>query len=57
MAMQTTPPITLGQSGIGTAPLGVGTWAWGEERFWGYGQTYGRDDVAAFAALATAFAR
>lgn len=52
--MQTTPPIALGQSGIGTAPLGVGTWAWGEERFWGYGQTYGRDDVAAAFAASVA---
>ena len=28
-------------------PLGVGTWAWGTERLWGYGGDYGPDDVAA----------
>ncbi len=46
-AATTTGQITIGQSGIVTAPLGVGTWAWGERRFWGYGKGYGREDVAA----------
>lgn len=54
MEASITPPIALGRSGISTAPLGVGTWAWGEERFWGYGQTYGRDDVAAAFAASVA---
>jgi aryl-alcohol dehydrogenase-like predicted oxidoreductase len=27
------------------APLGVGTWAWGTKRFWGYGKDYDRADV------------
>lgn len=26
-------------------PLGVGAWAWGTRRIWGYGQTYGRREV------------
>ena len=54
MIGDTTPTITLGQSGITTAPLGVGTWAWGEQRFWGYGQEYGRADVAAAFAASVA---
>lgn len=29
------------------SPLGVGTWAWGTKRLWGYGKDYGREDVAA----------
>lgn len=32
---------------LGVAPLGVGAWAWGTTRLWGYGKEYGRDDVAA----------
>src|ERR671911_3025731 len=27
------------------APLGVGTWAWGSSRLWGYGKEYNRSDV------------
>ncbi len=54
MEQAATPTITLGPSGIATAPLGVGTWAWGEARFWGYGQQYGRDDVAAAFAASVA---
>ncbi|HEY8597029.1 MAG TPA: aldo/keto reductase [Thermomicrobiales bacterium] len=54
MDMTATPAITLGRSGITTAPLGVGTWAWGEQRFWGYGQEYGREDVAAAFAASVA---
>src|SRR6478609_4181601 len=26
--------------------MGVGTWAWGDERYWGYGRDYTSDDVA-----------
>ena len=29
------------------APLGVGAWAWGAKRLWGYGKDYGPEDVAA----------
>jgi aryl-alcohol dehydrogenase-like predicted oxidoreductase len=47
MTTTATPAITLGPGGITTAPLGVGTWAWGEQRFWGYGQEYGHKEVAA----------
>ena len=55
MTTTATPTITLGPGGITTAPLGVGTWAWGEQRFWGYGQEYGHEEVtAAFAASVAA---
>ncbi len=27
-------------------PLGVGTWAWGDQGYWGYGKTYTSEDVA-----------
>src|SRR5918998_1549333 len=30
---------------MGVAPLGVGAWAWGTSRFWGYGKEYDRGDV------------
>lgn len=30
---------------LGVAPLGVGAWAWGTTRLWGYGKDYGRQDV------------
>lgn len=39
--------ISLGPGGVAVAPLGVGTWTWGEKRFWGYGQAFGRAEVAA----------
>lgn len=54
MTTTATPPITLGAGGVTTAPLGVGTWAWGEQRFWGYGQEYGREEVAAAFAASVA---
>lgn len=38
--------LTVGPGGAAMAPLGVGTWAWGERRFWGYGRGYGRAEVA-----------
>jgi aryl-alcohol dehydrogenase-like predicted oxidoreductase len=31
---------------LGVEPLGVGAWAWGTTRLWGYGKEYGREDVA-----------
>lgn len=40
--MQTTP---LGKSGIEVCSLGVGTWAWGDRLFWGYGSDYDEEDV------------
>lgn len=30
---------------LGVAPLGVGAWAWGTTRLWGYGKEYDRRDV------------
>jgi aryl-alcohol dehydrogenase-like predicted oxidoreductase len=48
--MQTTKTIPLGQTDLRVPPLGIGTWAWGDRGFWGYGRGYGREDVnAAFA--------
>jgi len=38
-------PIQLGDRAI--APLGVGTWAWGDSFFWTYGKDYGADQVEA----------
>jgi aryl-alcohol dehydrogenase-like predicted oxidoreductase len=39
-------------------PLGVGVWSWGDRGFWGYGKTYGRQDVnEAFVASINAGAR
>ena len=31
--------------GISIAPLGVGAWPWGSTWYWGYGKSYGEDDV------------
>lgn len=39
--------ITLGPGGLTTAPLGVGTWAWGDRGFWSYGTGFGREDLGA----------
>ncbi|GAB4213305.1 MAG: aldo/keto reductase [Synechococcales cyanobacterium] len=38
--------ITLGRTDIMISPLGVGTWAWGDQWFWGYGHTYRETDLA-----------
>lgn len=43
--MQTMTTMQIGQSDIHVAPLGVGVWAWGDRGFWGYGITYGKQDV------------
>lgn len=38
--------VTEGLAGdLKVAPLGVGAWAWGTSRLWGYGQEYGRREV------------
>jgi aryl-alcohol dehydrogenase-like predicted oxidoreductase len=43
--------IELGRTGIAIAPLGVGTWAWGDRRVWGFDPEEGpRRAEAAFAA-------
>jgi aryl-alcohol dehydrogenase-like predicted oxidoreductase len=38
--------ITLADE-LNVAPLGVGAWAWGTTRLWGYGKEYDRSDVGA----------
>ena len=45
----------LGVGGIEVPAIGIGTWAWGDRLFWGYGDRYGEAEVeAAFeAAIAT----
>ncbi len=35
----------LGASELVVPALGIGTWSWGDTRFWGYGQSHTRDDV------------
>ncbi len=41
----------LGSTGIEVGPIGVGTWQWGDRKYWGYRRWYGREEVeAAFAA-------
>jgi aryl-alcohol dehydrogenase-like predicted oxidoreductase len=40
-----TETITLGKTSIRVAPLGIGTWAWGDSFFWSYGKDYHRHDV------------
>ncbi len=37
--------IRLGQSNITVTPLGIGTWAWGDQLFWSYGKDYGAAQV------------
>ena len=38
--------LTIGLAdGLNVVPLGVGAWAWGTTRLWGYGKEYDRSDV------------
>jgi aryl-alcohol dehydrogenase-like predicted oxidoreductase len=37
--------ITLGKTEIQIPHLGVGAWAWGDRRFWNYGQGYDEADI------------
>jgi aryl-alcohol dehydrogenase-like predicted oxidoreductase len=47
--MTTTAPLIL--NGQPIAPLGIGTWAWGDSLFWSYGKDYGAVELeAAFVA-------
>jgi aryl-alcohol dehydrogenase-like predicted oxidoreductase len=43
-ALQSEPTIALADE-LNIAPLGVGAWAWGTSRLWGYGKEYDRSDV------------
>lgn len=40
-------PIALGPTDLHVSPMGLGTWAWGERFFWGYGRGYSKDDLEA----------
>jgi aryl-alcohol dehydrogenase-like predicted oxidoreductase len=44
VALQSEPTIGLAEE-LNVAPLGVGAWAWGTTRLWGYGKEYDRSDV------------
>jgi len=35
----------LGRSDLHVSSIGIGAWAWGATRVWGYGKAYGRRDV------------
>lgn len=37
--------MTLGVSGPTVPSLGIGTWAWGDKLFWGYGDKYGEAEL------------
>jgi aryl-alcohol dehydrogenase-like predicted oxidoreductase len=37
--------ITLGRTNIPVTPIGFGTWAWGDNLFWGYGKDYGEAEL------------
>lgn len=39
--------ITIGTTDLRVAPLGVGTWAWGDRTIWGYGKQYRLPELAA----------
>ncbi len=36
---------TLGRTDIPVTPIGFGTWAWGDNLFWGYGKDYGEAEL------------
>jgi aryl-alcohol dehydrogenase-like predicted oxidoreductase len=49
------PQRQLGKNGPMVSPIGIGTWAWGDKLFWGYGDRYGEAEVeAAFRAAVEA---
>ena len=51
-AQRIAPQVPLGRSGLTVSPMGLGTWAWGERFFWGYGRGYGKEDLEAAFQLA-----
>ncbi|MBI4785161.1 MAG: aldo/keto reductase [Oscillatoriophycideae cyanobacterium NC_groundwater_1537_Pr4_S-0.65um_50_18] len=42
-----TTTIKLGANETAIAPLGIGTWAWGDKLFWSYGKDYASSDLQA----------
>lgn len=38
-------PVALGASGVKVSPLGLGTWAWGDRLYWGFGKGYDAEDL------------
>ncbi len=42
----------LGRTDVRVPPLGLGTWAWGDRFFWGYGRSYHEQDLEQAFALA-----
>jgi aryl-alcohol dehydrogenase-like predicted oxidoreductase len=53
--MTTASAPTIAIHGTQLAPLGIGTWAWGDKLFWDYGKTYGESELkAAFEAAIAA---
>ncbi len=37
--------IALGKTDIMISPMGIGTWAWGDRIYWGYGRNYSEPEV------------
>ncbi len=37
--------IPLGSSDVFISPMGIGTWAWGDRWYWGYGKGYSENDL------------
>lgn len=37
--------VTLGLNGPAVSPIGIGTWAWGDQLFWSYGKDYGATEL------------
>ncbi len=46
-AAPTWEPVPLGRTGLTLPPMGIGTWAWGDRFYWGFGRGYGEEDLRA----------